>query len=73
MKYIKINVNVTSPTTPLIAAIQFGDLEFVKFLVSSGADVNLLDAKGNVLKRWEGFPKEGLDQFIDELKHSAQP
>ena len=28
----------------------------------------LLDANGKVLKEWDGFPKESLDEFIDEVK-----
>ncbi|MDE3234958.1 MAG: thioredoxin family protein [Bacteroidota bacterium] len=28
----------------------------------------LLDTNGKVLKEWDGFPKESLDEFIDEVK-----
>lgn|ERR1017187_359555 len=28
----------------------------------------LLDAKGNVLKKWIGFPKESPTQFVDQIK-----
>ena len=28
----------------------------------------LLDAKGNVLKSWEGYPREGATAFINELQ-----
>lgn len=28
----------------------------------------LLDENGKVLKEWDGFPKEKLDEFVDEIK-----
>ncbi len=27
-----------------------------------------IDTNGKVLKKWEGYPKEGLSQFIEKLK-----
>lgn len=32
----------------------------------------LLDANGNVLRSWEGLPKESADQFLNELKDLTQ-
>lgn len=32
----------------------------------------LLDANGNVLRSWEGFPKESPDEFLNELKDLTQ-
>lgn len=32
----------------------------------------LLDANGNVLRSWEGLPKENADQFLNELKDLTQ-
>jgi thioredoxin-related protein len=32
----------------------------------------LLDANGNVLRSWEGLPKESPDQFLNELKDLTQ-
>ncbi|NBL66080.1 thioredoxin fold domain-containing protein [Flavobacterium sp. NST-5] len=29
----------------------------------------LLDANGNVVKKWEGYPKESLTKFIENLKN----
>ncbi len=28
----------------------------------------LLDAQGKIIKTWEGFPKEGADEFTQEIK-----
>jgi thioredoxin-related protein len=33
----------------------------------------LLDANGNVLRSWEGLPKESPDEFLNELKELTQP
>ena len=33
----------------------------------------LLDANGNVLRSWEGLPKESPDEFLNELKELIQP
>jgi thioredoxin-related protein len=32
----------------------------------------LLDANGNVLRSWEGLPKESPDEFLNELKDLTQ-
>lgn len=32
----------------------------------------LLDANGNVLRSWDGLPKESADQFLNELKDLTQ-
>ncbi|MCX6207557.1 MAG: thioredoxin family protein [Bacteroidetes bacterium] len=32
----------------------------------------LLDANGNLLRSWEGLPKESADQFLNELKDLTQ-
>jgi thioredoxin-related protein len=32
----------------------------------------LLDANGNVLRSWEGLPKESPDEFLNELKELTQ-
>ncbi len=35
----------------------------------------LLDAKGNVVKTWEGYPKNGVNEFITNIKdltHAAE-
>ncbi|MEI8073400.1 MAG: thioredoxin family protein [Bacteroidota bacterium] len=33
----------------------------------------LLDANGNVLRSWEGLPKESPDEFLNELRELTQP
>lgn len=30
----------------------------------------LLDENGKVLKEWDGFPKEKLDEFVEEIKNA---
>lgn len=30
----------------------------------------LLDENGKVLKEWDGFPKEKLEEFVDEIKNA---
>lgn len=32
----------------------------------------LLDTKGNILKTWNGLPKESLSDFISEIDHFIQ-
>jgi ankyrin repeat protein len=42
----RINDVTINESTPLIAAIEFGDMATVCFLIEQGADVNLADTKG---------------------------
>ena len=32
----------------------------------------ILDAKGNVLRSWDGLPKESADQFLQEVKEVTE-
>lgn len=62
-----VNVRVEEGCTPLIAAVLVGNLEIVKLLVESGADVGAMDQYGSALyyAKYNGF--QDIVEYLEPI------